>query len=323
MAKDKISDYSATNASNTDIGGVNIQGSSTISKLDDGLREVMTHLAEMNAGTYPLHDTLTFADPADTTKKFRLDGGSVTAGQTRVLAVPDADGTIALGAIGAEIQAYDALLTDIAALTMTEGAIIYGVGTDNVSVLAKGAAAQVLAMNSGATAPEWVTGPSMVKISSQTVSSPTAAVDFTSIPTGYSKFVLIAKNVVTDEAASSSTVLVRTSTDNGASFTTGASAYYLNATNQNFLISFVVPGNTSTFKYHHSEIAIFGMGDVNSATSAFSMGNSRGVSATSVTQAAPTTGGTRVAAELDNAIRCAVPSVNFTAGTFILYGVKE
>ena len=135
MAKDKITDYSATNASNTDVGGVNIQGSSTISKLDDGLREVMTHLAEMNAGTYPLHDTLTLADPADTTKKFRFDGGSVTAGQTRVLTVPDADGTIMYtSAIGSTVQAYGALLTAIEALTTAAGKYLGFTGSDTVEM---------------------------------------------------------------------------------------------------------------------------------------------------------------------------------------------
>lgn len=94
MAKDKITDYSATAASNTDIGGVNIQGSAAISNADNAFREQMSHLAETNAGTYPVDDTWTFCDPADRTKKFRFDGVGVTAGQTRVLTVPDSDGTL-------------------------------------------------------------------------------------------------------------------------------------------------------------------------------------------------------------------------------------
>lgn len=54
-------------------------------------------------------------------------------------------------------QTLDALLTAIAALTTTQGALIYATGSDAVAVLAKGTAAQYLRMNSGATAPEWAT----------------------------------------------------------------------------------------------------------------------------------------------------------------------
>lgn len=94
MAKDKITDYSATNASNSDVGGIGILGTNTISNFDNAVREVMTHLAEVNAGTYPLADTFTLADPADLTKKVRIDAGNVTAGQTRVLSMPDQNVTI-------------------------------------------------------------------------------------------------------------------------------------------------------------------------------------------------------------------------------------
>jgi hypothetical protein len=60
---------------------------------------------------------------------------------------------ITKGGTGATTQtaAFDAL-----APTTTQGDTIYHNGTDNVR-LAKGTANQVLAMNSGATAPEWQT----------------------------------------------------------------------------------------------------------------------------------------------------------------------
>lgn len=50
----------------------------------------------------------------------------------------------------------DATLMALAALTITQGSLIIGTGTDAFSVLAKGTAGKILAMNSGATAPEWV-----------------------------------------------------------------------------------------------------------------------------------------------------------------------
>ena len=92
MSKDKITDYSATASSNTDVGGVNLQENSMLaSDVNNALREILSHLAEMNAGTHPLADTLTLADPSDLTKKFRFDGGGISAGQTRVITIPDAD----------------------------------------------------------------------------------------------------------------------------------------------------------------------------------------------------------------------------------------
>lgn len=47
------------------------------------------------AGGMDVADTFTVHDPVDGTKKARLDAGGVTAGQTRVLAAPDYDGTLA------------------------------------------------------------------------------------------------------------------------------------------------------------------------------------------------------------------------------------
>lgn len=102
MSKDRITDYSATAADNTDIGGVNIQGTAAISNADNAFREQMSHLAEMNAGTHPLDDTVTFCDPVDKTKRVRLDAGNVTAGQTRVLSMPDANVSIPSGTLVTE-----------------------------------------------------------------------------------------------------------------------------------------------------------------------------------------------------------------------------
>lgn len=45
MAKDNISDWSATPASNTDIGGISIAGTAAVSNFDDALRELMAQIA--------------------------------------------------------------------------------------------------------------------------------------------------------------------------------------------------------------------------------------------------------------------------------------
>jgi len=51
VAKDKLTDYSATNASNTDIGGINIDEGMLPSAVNNALREQMTHLKNFSDGT--------------------------------------------------------------------------------------------------------------------------------------------------------------------------------------------------------------------------------------------------------------------------------
>lgn len=51
MAKDKISQYSTTNALNTDIGGIDIDENCLPSNLNDAIREVMVQLREFQDGS--------------------------------------------------------------------------------------------------------------------------------------------------------------------------------------------------------------------------------------------------------------------------------
>lgn len=94
MSKDAITDYNVDPDLNTDFGGTGALGSNYVSNFDNTQRIIASHLAKMNAGTSPLHDTFCVADPADLTKKVRIDAGNVTTGTTRVLTMPDADVTL-------------------------------------------------------------------------------------------------------------------------------------------------------------------------------------------------------------------------------------
>lgn len=96
MAKTKVTDWSATASDNEDIGGIGILGTNQRSNFDNAVRELMAQIAKINSGTDYVHDAWTFADPGDLTKRFRLDGGGISAGQTRILTVPDFAGTLAL-----------------------------------------------------------------------------------------------------------------------------------------------------------------------------------------------------------------------------------
>jgi hypothetical protein len=66
MAKDKISQYSTTNALNTDIGGIDIDENCLPSNLNDAIREVMVQLREFQDGSS--------ADPLTITGDFEASG---------------------------------------------------------------------------------------------------------------------------------------------------------------------------------------------------------------------------------------------------------
>ena len=121
MAKAKISEYSATASSNTEIDGIDLgEGTMVPSDVNNALREIMAHLADMNAGTSSIQDTLTISDPSDDTKKVRIDAGSVTASNTRVLTAPDNDITLA----GIDLAQEFTRTQNFNATTLTDGATI-------------------------------------------------------------------------------------------------------------------------------------------------------------------------------------------------------
>jgi hypothetical protein len=102
MAKANWNQYSATAASNTDIDSINIDEGMAPSNVNNAIREMMAHTADVVAGTIAL-------------SSINIDGGSITG--ITDLAVEDG-GTgsstasaarTALGvAIGSDVQAFDA-----------------------------------------------------------------------------------------------------------------------------------------------------------------------------------------------------------------------
>jgi len=79
---------------------------------------------------------------------------------------------------------------EISAGTLNQGDTLFSDTDENLATLAKGTATQILAMNSGATAPEWVTSPA-VTISTQSV------VQATSFTTTSTSFVDITSQTIT------------------------------------------------------------------------------------------------------------------------------
>ena len=91
MAKEKLNQYSATAASNTDVGGVDLgEGTMAVSDINDAMRELMSHLADFQAGTNGI-DVLAFTDDTDTNQIKLQAPTSVTT--TTTFTLPDGDGS--------------------------------------------------------------------------------------------------------------------------------------------------------------------------------------------------------------------------------------
>jgi hypothetical protein len=81
--------------------------------------------------------------------------------------------------------------------SFTAGDVLYATGSTTLAKLAKGSAADVLTMNSGATAPEWAAaaGGGAWTLISTTTASADATIDFTTFSTDYTDFMLIGTGV--------------------------------------------------------------------------------------------------------------------------------
>jgi hypothetical protein len=114
---------------------------------------------------------------------------SQITGETYWYVDPDTD--LATLASASTSQPLDATLTALAALGITQGSLITGTGTDAFSVLAKGTANQILRMNTGATAPEWATNITNLKVGSFTRDLEAASGDVAYTSVGFKPKVVI------------------------------------------------------------------------------------------------------------------------------------
>lgn len=106
--------------------------------------------------------------------------------------------------------------------TPTAGGVVYGDGTEYASTSA-GTSGQLLQSN-GASAPSWVTvAASPITLITTTTVSAASQVAFTGLSSTYIKYVIELTNV--SSSVNNANLYIRTSTNNGASYDSGASDY--------------------------------------------------------------------------------------------------
>jgi len=121
MSKDKISEYDANAANNTDVNGTNIAEGCAPSGINNAIREVMAALKRFETGSDG--DSITVGGNLVVSGTSTLGGTTIPASKTLLVSTD----------IGSTVQGYDAQLADIAGLTPTDGNFIVGNGTNFVS----------------------------------------------------------------------------------------------------------------------------------------------------------------------------------------------
>jgi chitinase len=91
MAKDFLRDYDSTAANNTDVGGVNTDEGMLPSKVNDAIRELMSHLADFASGTEKVN--------AVSVDNLKLDGNTLSSTDTNgnIILDPNGTGSVELG----------------------------------------------------------------------------------------------------------------------------------------------------------------------------------------------------------------------------------
>ena len=148
-----ISSKQASDAGLTDIAALAVTDGNII--VGDGTNWVAESGATARASlglTIGTHVQAYDAQLADIAGLAVADGNVIVGDGTNWVAESGATARTSLGA-----QAADASLTSLAGLTLAEADVLYAAAPDTLANLAKGTANQVLAMNAGATAPEWQT----------------------------------------------------------------------------------------------------------------------------------------------------------------------
>jgi hypothetical protein len=232
MAKTKISEFSSTAASNTDIDNINIAEGCSPSNINNAIRALMSQLKNQQdgssgdnfsvGGNLTVTGTTTLASTTLSTPLPVASGGtgaSTNAGTAYALKGANSDIksitglttplTTAQGGTGTASTTFANLTTNVTgtlpvanggtgATTLTSGSVIIGAGTSTPTFVAPTTTGNVLFTTDGTT---WSSTAKIVRATAQTTTSGTN-IDFTSIPAWVKRITVMLSGVSTSGTSS-------------------------------------------------------------------------------------------------------------------------
>ena len=241
MAKNKISEYSATSANNTDISNINIAEGCSPANVNNAIRTLMAQLKDQQAGTsgdnFTVGGNLTVTGTTTLTTVLPVASGGTgastdTGARTALSAAKSGANsditsitglttplTTAQGGTGTASTTFANLATNVTgtlpvanggtgATTLTSGSVIVGAGTSTPTFVAPTTTGNCLFTTDGTT---WSSTPKITSATAQATTSGTT-VDFTSIPSWVKRITVMFNGV---SSSGSSPFLIRLGTSGG------------------------------------------------------------------------------------------------------------
>lgn len=311
MAKNKVSEWSATPANNTDIGGIDIAEGCAPAGINNAIREMMSQVKDMQAGTDG--DNFTVGGNLSVTGTADFPGGLATDlpiadGGTGASTAADARTNLGLGTMatqnatavaitGGSITGITDLLvadggTGVSALTANN--VILGNGTDPVQFVAPGTSGNVLTSDGTTWTSAATTASSLTLLATITTTSGTSQTSSTISLTGYKQVQFIFNKV----SAS------------------GTSAYLRlvdpNATNL----------QVAQFSTSSGSNSLVGIMTLDLGTGVYSSNPFRGVTSTADGGESQPFGGVSTHSTSTTAFTFNISGGSFDAGSILVYGVK-